>query len=227
MSGLKSIKRDFSANTLTSSQSSEDGQSSRKPGVSGSKSSLSAQEKRLKLIQDALNGHPVPGERSSGTGGLSAIGHKRTSSALPDLDEPVQKRRQFPSNWNTASSQLSSQTSKGLSLTVSGFSSSGTAKKNASRAALSVTSSTSSSSKPAPVFLSQEQTHILKLVENGASIFYTGSAGKLILFLPLTGYPPVVTFIGAQTLVLQCRHRKVCSPPRSHQSPQEEIFESC
>lgn len=32
--------------------------------------------------------------------------------------------------------------------------------------------------KPARVFLSQEQIQILKLVEDGKSVFYTGSAGK-------------------------------------------------
>jgi hypothetical protein len=35
--------------------------------------------------------------------------------------------------------------------------------------------------KPAKVFLSQEQLHILKLVEEGNSIFYTGSAGMVIV----------------------------------------------
>jgi hypothetical protein len=32
--------------------------------------------------------------------------------------------------------------------------------------------------KVAPVFLSQEQTHVLKLAQEGRSLFYTGSAGQ-------------------------------------------------
>jgi len=39
-------------------------------------------------------------------------------------------------------------------------------------------SSTSKSNQMAKLFLSQEQTHILKLVRDGHSVFYTGSAGS-------------------------------------------------
>jgi len=39
-------------------------------------------------------------------------------------------------------------------------------------------SSTSKPNKMAKLFLSQEQTHILKLVHDGQSLFYTGSAGS-------------------------------------------------
>ncbi|TEB36638.1 hypothetical protein FA13DRAFT_1075371 [Coprinellus micaceus] len=39
------------------------------------------------------------------------------------------------------------------------------------------TASNGKSNKVAAVFLSQEQTHILKLAQEGSSVFYTGSAG--------------------------------------------------
>lgn len=47
-------------------------------------------------------------------------------------------------------------------------------------------SSTSKPNKVAKLFLSQEQTHILNLVREGHSIFYTGSAGLFVLWCSST-----------------------------------------
>lgn len=174
MSGLKSVKRDFSSNTLPSSSQSSEDSKSRQLGPNGSRNSLTAQERRLKLIQDALKDHSASGDKLSCSGGLVSAGHKRANTAQ---EEPAAKRRQLPSSWSMASALQTTQTKNPL--VVNGKMASSSASANSSsRATITVSSSSASSSKPAPVFLSQEQTHILKLVEGGESIFYTGSAGE-------------------------------------------------
>ncbi|THG99153.1 hypothetical protein EW026_g3138 [Hermanssonia centrifuga] len=166
MSGLKTIKRDFTSNAVAAPSSSQTPSTNVNPGA---KKSLNGIEQRLKDIQDALNGQLVQGERMTMKG---AAGQKRSSPN--EYEDSAAKRRQLPSSWNDAPSHTSSQTraSQGS--------------RNLSRPSTSVIPTSTiavgpptnpSRDKPAPVFLSQEQTHILKLVENGESIFYTGSAG--------------------------------------------------
>ncbi len=167
MSGLKTIKRDFTSNAVAAPSSSQTPSTNVNPGA---KKSLNGIEQRLKDIQDALNGQLVQGERMTMKG---AAGQKRSSPN--EYEDSAAKRRQLPSSWNDAPSHTSSQTraSQGS--------------RNLSRPSTSVIPTSTiavgpptnpSRDKPAPVFLSQEQTHILKLVENGESIFYTGSAGE-------------------------------------------------
>ena len=63
--------------------------------------------------------------------------------------------------------------------------------------------------KVAPVFLSQEQTHILRLVESGQSLFYTGSAGKCLslhISEPCPGHAGIFLYICAHI----CRFRDPC-----------------
>ncbi|KIJ65639.1 hypothetical protein HYDPIDRAFT_71538, partial [Hydnomerulius pinastri MD-312] len=85
-------------------------------------------------------------------------------------NEPPTKKRQLPSHWEedvyTSSSNFTTSTS----------SSSKPAVKTKS-ITVSASTATSSSTKLAGVFLSQEQTQILRLVDEGKSLFYTGSAG--------------------------------------------------
>ncbi|KAI0343277.1 hypothetical protein BDW22DRAFT_1263980 [Trametopsis cervina] len=173
MSGLKSVQRDFSANTIpSSSQSSEDAYP-RKPPVPGA-TGMTAQERRLQIIQAALNGDYAPEPKAATpSSSLHSFSSKRPSSSQ---EESEAKRRHLPSSWDESTSQPSSLAPNKLfgktkSFTdVTGTSSAPSVKKI-------VPSGSVSSDKPAAVFLSQEQTHILKLVENGESIFYTGSAG--------------------------------------------------
>ena len=165
MSGLRTVKRDFSSNSVTSgSQSSDRSEPSRQE-------KLTAQERRLKLIQDALNGVTAPLEKKNP---LSGANKPSTSSATASLKRPLPsdsqtgpKKRQMPSSWKD-NRDVASTRSLSVSTPVSG----------SSKAIISMPSS-KSSGKPASIFLSQEQTHILGLVEKGESLFYTGSAGEL------------------------------------------------
>jgi hypothetical protein len=115
---------------------------------------LTGSEQRLKDIQDALTGYSsVP---------PSQVQNKRASPS--EKIPPAKRARQLPSDWHgddtLSKPSLPRQPVAPNKKTV-------------------YENSTSSSSvkKIAAVFLSQEQTQILKLVQEGNSVFYTGSAG--------------------------------------------------
>ena len=109
---------------------------------------LTASERRLKAIQDALRCAPVPPKRASPSGKMP----------------PAKRARQLPPDWHR------NDTLSKPSLTRQPE---GANKKTVYENSIS----SSSVKKIAPVFLSQEQTQILKLVQDGSSVFYTGSAG--------------------------------------------------
>lgn len=162
LSGLRTIKRDWSEDRISWPATPSTTQSQKpKPG--------NALSQRMKDIQDALTGAQIPGERTEISTKQIANGSKRPLPPAPD--HPPAKKRQLPSSWDDT---LSSSSNFKMSRTSSSLSVKSTP--------LTVASSSSKSSKPtsklAGVFLSQEQTHILRLVEAGNSIFYTGSAGK-------------------------------------------------
>ncbi|KAI0825694.1 hypothetical protein BC629DRAFT_15919 [Irpex lacteus] len=114
------------------------------------------------MIQDALAAPAKENAKSNSASGSGGV--KRPSASL---EESATKRRQLPSSWSRTPSQSRST-----------FSSSGATTTQTSSVVVPASSvSTSSTGKVAPIFLSQEQTHILKLVEKGESLFYTGSAG--------------------------------------------------
>jgi hypothetical protein len=169
LSGLRTVKRDWSQ----SSSQSEDriswpatqptqSQSSKAPNAE----SRSQRMKDIQLALDALTGKQPPGERPEISTKQIANGTKRPLPPAPN--PPPAKKRQLPPSWNEdvlssssnfkSSSKFSLPSVKSSSLTVA-------------------TSSSKPSSKLAGVFLSQEQTQILRLVESGNSVFYTGSAG--------------------------------------------------
>ncbi|KIP03424.1 hypothetical protein PHLGIDRAFT_39109, partial [Phlebiopsis gigantea 11061_1 CR5-6] len=78
------------------------------------------------------------------------------------------RKRQMPSSWKDNRDVAVYSSTRALSASSS---------VNSSSRAVKSVSSSGSSGKPASIFLSQEQTHILNLVEKGDSLFYTGSAG--------------------------------------------------
>ncbi|KAI0640812.1 PIF1-like helicase-domain-containing protein [Trametes meyenii] len=165
MSGLRSIKRDFSSNSLPpASQESVSSISDSIPWEPTPPKKLSGLEQRLKDIQDALNA-----QISSSESTLSQS-QKRPS---PSQDPPA-KRRQFPPTWDKPA-----QSSRPAYPSVPSKKTSHAPHQATAVETLVVPATTRSGapSKPAPVFLSQEQTHILRLVEAGKSLFYTGSAG--------------------------------------------------
>ena len=175
MSGLRTVKRDFSSNNATS-----DGQASKSNEQTRQDRAL-ASAKRLKMIQDALNGesstsekkHPFSGRPATGGGeSSSSASLKRTAGG--DTAPPA-KKRQLPSSWDDYHSNSRSIASYSSTRALS----SSTSANGISKTTISVTSTTTKSTAgPASVFLSEEQKHILKLVERGESLFYTGSAGE-------------------------------------------------
>ncbi|KAG1746582.1 uncharacterized protein EDB91DRAFT_1049347 [Suillus paluster] len=122
--------------------------------------------KDIQLALDALTGKQPPGERPEISTKQIANGSKRAPPPAPN--PPPAKKRQLPSTWTDDTLSSSSGFKKSNSFSLP-------AVKSTSLTVAS--SSTKPSTKLAGVFLSQEQTHILRLVESGDSVFYTGSAG--------------------------------------------------
>jgi hypothetical protein len=169
-SGLRTVKRDFSDSSSFPASSQE---IYWPPTQHPAPPKLTGVQQRLKAIQDAL------AETSASHEPLNALVESRTvnkrSSPGPDTALPAKKSRQLPPSWQEKDSlsapSLSSKSSFNL-------------KKGSARAVTSSATSTplvssSSKAKIPAVFLSQEQTQILRLVKDGRSLFYTGSAGQL------------------------------------------------
>ncbi|PIL25209.1 hypothetical protein GSI_13098 [Ganoderma sinense ZZ0214-1] len=170
MSGLRSIKRDFSSGSLPSiaSQESLSSDPDTIPWQPTPPKKLSGLEQRLKDIQDALNAQVS----SSETVLASSQSQKRPSTS----QDPPAKRRQLPASWNEKL-QAAPQAARPAYSSASSQRAFGKARQTNTNETLVVAAKSGSAAKPSPVFLSQEQTHILKLVESGLSLFYTGSAG--------------------------------------------------
>jgi hypothetical protein len=168
-SGLGTVKRDFSSSSISnppkSSQEIDWPPTPPPPKLSGS-------AQRLKDIQDALANCSTPLTDSKGQ-------NKRPSPTGP-ADGLAEKRpRQLPPGWGNDSLSAttfgsdSSSSRPSYSRTTSNSSSFPSTTAASSTPSLASTKKT----KVASVFLSQEQTQILKLVQEGNSVFYTGSAG--------------------------------------------------
>jgi hypothetical protein len=167
LSGLKSVTRDWSE--PKSSQPS-DGELIDWPPTQPN-IGLTPAERRLKIIQDALAEPESPPER---------VFTKRPAPLSPQQQPPA-KKRQLPSNWSNPQKPA---TSASLSSTTWSASSSSMSAGTVRSAPVSRSSApasrdaSSGKSKVASVFLSSEQTQILKLVQEGHNVFHTGSAGE-------------------------------------------------
>ncbi|CAK5283236.1 unnamed protein product [Mycena citricolor] len=158
-SGLGSYKRDFSVKSPSSSPEIEwiptppKLSSSLPASASGSDAQMSAKEKRLRDIQNALSNRRNPTVAPPKPATVAAppallVKAKRPSETeLPDTSAPApqKKARVLPSGYHKAN--------------TSAHVASGSGKRSNK------------------VFLSAEQQQILKLVQEGKSLFYTGSAG--------------------------------------------------
>lgn len=195
LSGLRTVKRDWSTSSKTDSDTDQ-------------KKSLDARAQRMRDIQDGLNRR----EQASLSSILSqnytnvttadiASGSKRP---LPiSAHEPIAKKRALPTNWeNDVSTSSSNFTTTARTSTTTG------SHAKTKTTGLSVTAATS----PAEPVLSQEQTQILQLVQQGNSLFYTGSAGTRL-----------ITSFYAHIHIQLCRYRKVCSSAGDHPHPPEKI----
>jgi hypothetical protein len=175
-SGLGTVKRDWSHSAERSDPDLKPWDSNH---LSTVKNALSKTEQRLKQIRDAL---AIQSEEIL-TDASSKVVNKRPAtvsdkpdakrrSVTSDLFKPPTKSQVLNSstNWSTSSSSRTSDAGPRSTLGAS---------------------SSKATKKPAAVFLSPEQLQIKKLVEEGQSIFYTGSAGKSFIlgFIHLTLNP--------------------------------------
>lgn len=159
LSGLSTFKRDFSSTVCSSSSQPIDNGNDWPP--SPPQVVMTDSEKRMKAIQDALNGNPVAMLARP----LEAPPQNANKRPNPSQFEPPAKKRQVPSSWSHPVAPPSKQAiAKAATKTKT--------------AGVPPTTFSKEISKPAKIFLSQEQSQILKLVNDGNNVFYTGSAGK-------------------------------------------------
>ncbi|RPD64137.1 hypothetical protein L226DRAFT_373758 [Lentinus tigrinus ALCF2SS1-7] len=177
MSGLRTVKRDFSSSSLPSASQESVASTSDtipwQPTPPKETKKLSGLEQRLKDIQDALKGQVVSSESVLAS---SSQVQKRPSSS----QNPPAKRRQLPPSWEKEEQEKkpAAQSSRpAYPQRTFGATRQTNATPHANETLIVPAARSGAASKPAPVFLSQEQTHILRLVEAGMSLFYTGSAG--------------------------------------------------
>lgn len=153
-SGLGVVQREWTNGGASSSQETAYTQASQPPTTQ-----MSARDLRLKKIKEALAGSGTKMVPKQAQPALPLIpSHSQNNKRASDdgaADAPLKKPRQLPPSWENASAATSSSTT-------------GTH---------SVAEVSTAKAKLAPVFLSSEQTHILRLVQEGHNIFYTGSAG--------------------------------------------------
>ncbi|KAJ7800557.1 hypothetical protein B0H14DRAFT_2387104 [Mycena olivaceomarginata] len=163
-SGLGTIKRDWSITSATAPKSSQDipwDPTPPKPAPPPEKP-LTGREKRLRDIQNALDSRPTP----------IVAQQKRPSDS--DASAPLaKKKRQLPPGYGDNNDYVPPKYERDEAYTdrSAPFA-------TGSRPVLAKSTYTAPPPKKvAPVFLSQEQTHVLKLAQEGKSLFYTGSAG--------------------------------------------------
>jgi hypothetical protein len=189
-SGLGTLRRDWSnASDSAASSSAElveweptQRPKKREPPTDKTKSA----ERRLQLIRDALASTSAPKSAPTTVTNLlskSAVADpNRPPSKRPTVDQddaaPAKKRRELPSSWRDDTLSDPGLRGKRLPICTSITQTSGTQGSSSSSSTSTLKSSTSTrANQVAGIFLSQEQTHIMKLVKEGCSVFYTGSAG--------------------------------------------------
>lgn len=171
-SGLRTLKRDFSA-ASSSSHALDLGWPSSPPPAPVAAKPLTGAQKRLKDIEDALKGiAPQATTKPAAALNASKAFNKRPSDTAPVDSRPAPGKKQrtqdvlAPTNFTRTSSS------------------------SAVRTKPVVAAASSAPHKVAKVFLSAEQKAILKLVSEGNSVFYTGSAGAFRFLTRI--YAPLV-----------------------------------
>ncbi len=160
-SGLRTLQRDFSA---SSSSQPLDIDWPPSPPSQPTKP-LTGSQKRLRDIEEALRGmSSKPAQLTKGVAQplvASKAFNKRPSDPAPDFSSVPAKRPRTEIPKELEPTQF-----------VRSSSSAGTARTKDVK-----TTTSNGPQKVAKVFLSQEQKAILSLVQDGQSVFYTGSAG--------------------------------------------------
>ena len=177
MSGLGTVKRDFSSNT----------QVKREPGASQSQPKRSTISDTLrKAIEEGVASREAEARKATTTE-FTPLFQKRTFPPQSSANVPPAKRRQLPRSWddvtlNPSTSPSSWQPTLTSSASTNVNSSQSASNKSSQPPVISPVAPMAGGSKVAPIFLSKEQTHILQFVKDGESVFYTGSAGKSFLY---------------------------------------------
>ncbi|KAJ7066372.1 PIF1-like helicase-domain-containing protein [Mycena amicta] len=173
-SGLASIRRDFSTTSMGSQEAipwdptppkpapfSQPQTSSTLSGSTEPTARETARERRLREIQNALSNRSTPALVQQ----APVLPTKRPSDPdLSDAFQPTKKPRKLPRGYEDEDDDEEYNPRGGS------FSRSGKSK-------ATFTAPPPEKRKAGKIELSQEQKQILKLVEDGQSIFYTGSAG--------------------------------------------------
>lgn len=198
LSGLRTVKRNFSDAKLSDEPISWP---RTQPNGSG-------REKRLRDIQAGIEQRGAAALLQSYTNITASPTGSQSQQPLPGTaDEPPTKRRHLPPGWDSDTDAFMSSSS----LTRTSSTKSLMSSVSRSFTVSTTLTSTPPSSKPKMV-LSQEQMHILKLVEEGKGIFYTGSAGMWSFQYLL--YAFICSF---------ARHWKVGSSPGDHKESSEAL----
>lgn len=203
-SGLRTLKRDFSSGAMSSQPIDVDEADWPPTPATESKPlarALTGSEQRLKNIQDALAGIP---SSSSSTQPLTNKRPNPANNAGPSSSEPPAKRRVLPTSWEEAPGPKVMPPKRAIA--------------ERQKPSTTVIASKAVASKAvATVFLSTEQQQILKLVSDGQSLFYTGSAGKLISSLQFVciGFAAYDRLRCSRGTAAddKTRYRKICPPP--------------
>jgi len=177
-SGLGTLKRDWSANKPQNAELDDpdsdviSGWSPSPPSTAMTQSSKS----RLDDLQASLNGRIVSSERLLSS---SKSSQKRPAEPSDSLSRPPTKKRVIPASFFNGPQPKTKTLSRTSSLSSRSFSTPANSKRSVSSSLTKVPSQSAlnTSKSLGSICLSQEQIHILKLAQEGKSLFYTGSAG--------------------------------------------------
>lgn len=178
ISGLRNIKRDWSGSqspstTCQASQPIEWPPSPERPSRPETVKA-GGYDGRVARIQAVLESNRQSSQKALAASSL--VPQKRMSESESYAPGPVAKKRVLPSNWdchdNTKQEPRPTYT-PGPVATTSSFGSASIAPQSF------ITLAHEASTEVARIFLSNEQQQILKLVEAGHNVFFTGSAGEL------------------------------------------------
>ena len=178
-SGLGTVKRDWSANKPQNAELDDpdsdviSGWSPSPPNTATTQSSKS----RLDNLQASLNNRITSAENLLSS---SRSSQKRAAEPSDSLSQPPAKKRVLPASFSGGSQLKTKTLSRTTSWSSKSFNVSVNSKQGASSSLTRASSQSTlkkSSKSSGPISLSQEQNYILKLAQEGKSLFYTGSAG--------------------------------------------------
>jgi ATP-dependent DNA helicase PIF1 len=174
-SGLGTVKRDWSANKQQNTEL-DDPDSDAFSWWSPSPPSTAASQSQKSRLDD-LQASVLSSEKLLSS---SRSSQKRAAEPPNSLSQPAPKKRVLPASFSNGPQSRTKGLSRAGSLGSRSFGIPGGSKQLASsslRKTSTQSNMKSSSKSSGSITLSQEQNHILKLAQEGRSLFFTGSAG--------------------------------------------------